>query len=39
MIWKKKDDYENFEDYNPTKIKRVLIVFDGLIADAESIKN
>ena len=27
------DVYENLEDYNPTKKKRVLIVFDDMIAD------
>ena len=32
------DVYENFEDYNPTKKRKVLIVFDGLIADIESNK-
>ena len=29
------DAYKNFEDYNPTKKRTVLIVFDGLIADME----
>ena len=33
------DFYENLEDYNPTKKKRVLIVFDDMIADMESNKN
>ena len=28
--------YENLEDYNPTKKRRVLIVFDNIIADMES---
>ena len=28
--------YENLEDYNRTKKRRVLIVFDGMIADMES---
>ena len=28
--------YENLEDYNPTKKRRVLIVFDDVIADMES---
>ena len=28
--------YENLEDYNPTKKRRVLIVFDDIIADMES---
>ena len=31
--------YENLENYNPTKKRRVLIVFDGMIADMESNKN
>ena len=33
------DVYENLEGYNPTKKRRVLIVFDDLIADMESNKN
>ena len=33
------DIYENLEDYNPTKKRRVLVVFDDMIADMESIKN
>ena len=28
--------YENLTDYNPTKKKRVFIVFDDMIADMES---
>ena len=32
------DVYKNLEDYNPTKKTRVLIVFDDMIADMESIK-
>ena len=32
------DVYENLEDYNPTKKRRVLIVFDDLIVDMESNK-
>ena len=32
------DVYENLEDYNPTKKKRVLIVFDDLIEYIELIK-
>ena len=32
------DVYENLEDYNPTKKRRVLIVFDNMIADTESNK-
>ena len=31
------DGYENLEDYNPTKKRRVLIVFDDMIAGMESI--
>ena len=31
--------YENLEDCNPTKKKRVLIVFEDMIADMESNKN
>ena len=30
--------YENLEDYNPTKKRRVLIVFDNMIADMKSDK-
>ena len=30
--------YENLEDYNPTKKRRVLLVFDYMIADMESNK-
>ena len=32
------DVIENLEDYNPTKKRRVLIVFDDMIADIESNK-
>ena len=32
------DVYENLEDYNPTKNRRVLIVFDDMTADIESNK-
>ena len=32
------DAYENSEDYNPTKKRRVLIVFDDIIADLKSNK-
>ena len=28
--------YENLEDYGPTKERRVLIIFDDMIADIES---
>ena len=31
------DAYENLEDYNPTKKRRVLIVFDYMIAGMESV--
>ena len=31
--------YENLEDYNPTKTRKVLIVFDDIIADMALIKN
>ena len=30
------DVLENLEDYNPTKRKKALIVFDDMIADMES---
>ena len=30
------DVYENLEDYNPTKKRRVLTLFDDMIADIES---
>ena len=30
------DVYENLENHNPTKKRRVLIVFDDIIADMES---
>ena len=29
------DAYENLEDYNPAKKRKVLMVFDGMIADME----
>ena len=32
------DVYENLQDYNPTKKRRVLIVFDDMIANIESKK-
>ena len=32
------DVYENLEDYNPTKKRRLLIVFDDMIAGIESNK-
>ena len=39
IIYKKIDDaYQNLEDYNTTTKKRVLIVFDDMIADKESNK-
>ena len=31
--------YENLEDYNPTKKRRVLIIFDDMMADLEANKN
>ena len=31
--------YENIEDYNPTKKRRVLIVLHDMIADMESNRN
>ena len=31
--------YENEEDYNPSKEKKVLVVFDGLIVDMVANKN
>ena len=31
------DAYENLEDYNPRKKRRVLIVFDYMIAGMESV--
>ena len=31
-----RDVYKNLEDYNPTKKRRVFIVFDDMIADTES---
>ena len=33
------DAYENLVDNNPTKKKKVLIVFDDMIADMEAYKN
>ena len=36
--WKIYYVYENLEDFNLTKKKRVLIVFDGMTADMESNK-
>ena len=30
------DTYENLEDYNPTKKRKLLIVFDVIIADMEA---
>ena len=30
------DVYENLDDYNPTKKRRLLIVFDDMTADVES---
>ena len=31
--------YENLQDYNPTKKKKVLIVFDDMIGDMEDNRN
>ena len=33
------DVYENLEDYNPTKKKKVLTVLDDMVTDMESKKN
>ena len=33
------DAYENLEDYNPTKKRKVLILFDHMIADTDTNKN
>ena len=33
------DFYENLEDHNPTKKRKVLIAFDDIIADMETNKN
>ena len=33
------DVYGNLEDYNPTKKRRVLVVFHDMMADIESNKN
>ena len=39
IIHKNTDDvHENLEDYNPLKKRRVLTVFDDMIADMESSK-
>ena len=39
IIHKKSDHvYENLEDYNLTKKRRLLIVFDDMIADVKSNK-
>ena len=32
------DDYEDINDYNPIKKRKMLIVFDGMIADIKSNK-
>ena len=39
IIHKFDDVYENLEDYNRTKKRRVLIVFDDMVADMESNEN
>ena len=33
------DVYENIEDYNPRKKRKILIVFDDMIADMINDKN
>ena len=33
------DVYENIDDYNPSRKRKVLIVFDGMIADIMTNKN
>ena len=33
------DLYETFEDYNPTKKRKMLIVFDDMITDMETNKS
>ena len=33
------DVYENINDYNPSRKRKILIVFDGTIADITSNKN
>ena len=33
------DVYENLQDYNPTRKRRALTVFDDMIADMEAKKN
>ena len=33
------DVYENFEDYNPTEKRKVLLVFDDMLADMEANTN
>ena len=38
MLIQKHDVYENLEDYNSKKKRRVLIVFDDMIADMKSNK-
>ena len=38
MLIQKHGVYENLEDYNPKKKRRVLIVFDDMIADMKSNK-
>ena len=38
IIHKQLDVYENLDDYNQTKKRRVLIVFDDMVADMESNK-
>ena len=38
MIIQTTDVYENLKDYNPTKKRKVLVVFDDIIKDIESNK-
>ena len=39
MIHKNENIYENLEDYNPEKKRRVLILFDNMVSDFEARKN
>ena len=39
IIHKKNNVYENLEDYNLTKKRRLLIVFEDMIANIESNKD
>ena len=33
LLWNIQDVYKNIEDYNPIKKRKVLIVFDDMVAD------